>query len=114
MAGAGRLLGRSQALPPRLLEVSRVKDANQSDPCQAVVRSLEFHPSGQLLLTASLDKRICFFQVLQAPTRSMQQRINHLGNASVHQWVFALQASSQSMCKLWPADLPLVTKLHDA
>ena len=40
-----------------------MKDANQADPSSAVVRSVEFHPSGNLLLTASLDKRVRFFQV---------------------------------------------------
>ena len=60
---AGRLLGKDRNLPPRLLEVSRVKDANIADPSSAVVRSIEFHPSGQLLLTGSMDKKLRFFQV---------------------------------------------------
>jgi U3 small nucleolar RNA-associated protein 18 len=40
-----------------------MQDANQHDPCHAVVRSVEFHPNGQLLLTAGLDKKLRFFQV---------------------------------------------------
>ncbi|GAX80986.1 hypothetical protein CEUSTIGMA_g8421.t1 [Chlamydomonas eustigma] len=68
---AGWLLGNSRgsssrrvrALPAGRLETSRMKDANQQDPQEAVVRSCEFHPSGELLMTAGLDKRIRIFQV---------------------------------------------------
>lgn len=62
-AGAEPLLGRDRSLSAKVLEVSRVNDANEAEPSSAVVRSVEFHPSGQLLLTAGLDKRLRFFQV---------------------------------------------------
>ena len=39
-------------------------DANKAEPSASVVRSVEFHPNGQLLLTAGLDKRLRLFQVL--------------------------------------------------
>ena len=41
----------------------RCKDANQHDPSKAVVKSVHFHPSGELLLTAGLDKALRFFQI---------------------------------------------------
>ncbi len=62
LASAGPLLGRSGALPPGLLETSRLRDANAAEPSKAVVQSLEWHPDGQVLLTAGLDKRLRFFQ----------------------------------------------------
>ena len=61
--GASNLLTGNSRLPAGLLEVTRVKDANQQEPCQAVVQSVEFHPGGQLLMTAALDKHLRFFQV---------------------------------------------------
>lgn len=40
-----------------------MKDANIQEPSSAVVQSVDFHLTGQLLLTAGLDKRLRFFQV---------------------------------------------------
>lgn len=50
-------------LPQGTLEVTRVKDANIVEPSEAVVRSVEFHKNGQLLMTAGFDKKLRFFQV---------------------------------------------------
>lgn len=50
-------------LPQGLLELSRVKDANDVEPSEAVVQSVEFHRNGQLLMTAGFDKKLRFFQV---------------------------------------------------
>ena len=63
LSSAGTLLGCSRVLPPHMLEAVRVKDANQQDPSRAAVQSVEFHPLGQLLMTAGLDKRLRLFQV---------------------------------------------------
>ena len=70
---AGGLLGPTRMglrgrLPPGSLETSRMKDANQHDPHDSVVRSVEFHPGGQLLMTAGLDKRVRLFQVRTRPS----------------------------------------------
>jgi U3 small nucleolar RNA-associated protein 18 len=40
-----------------------VKDANIVEPSEAVVRSVEFHKNGQLLMTAGFDKKLRFFQI---------------------------------------------------
>ena len=57
----------SRRLPPNLLNVVRCPDANQSDPNNAVVQSVHFHPGSEpdrpLMLTAGLDKTLRFFQV---------------------------------------------------
>lgn len=69
MSGSGLLLGggvpgrRGGLLPPGLLELSRLRDANGASPSDAVVQALQFHPNGQLMLTAGLDKRLKLFQV---------------------------------------------------
>lgn len=60
---AGGLVARSSTLPPGLLEISRLKDANAASPSDAVVRAARFHPQGRLLMTAGLDKRLKFFKV---------------------------------------------------
>ena len=61
---AGGLLADSAVrLAPGLLETTRLRDGNQEEPCQSVVRSVEFHSNGQLLMTAGLDKRLRFFNV---------------------------------------------------
>jgi U3 small nucleolar RNA-associated protein 18 len=44
--------------------VTPLADANKAEPSASVVRSVEFHPNGRLLLTAGLDKRLRLFQVL--------------------------------------------------
>lgn len=63
LASAGPLLARGALLPAGLLEATRVRDANIAEPSPAVVQSVEFHPDGQVLMTAGLDKRLRFFQV---------------------------------------------------
>ncbi|EFJ30977.1 hypothetical protein SELMODRAFT_169308 [Selaginella moellendorffii] len=50
-------------LPQGLIEVSRLKDGNADEPSSAVVRSVEFHRNGQILMTAGFDKRLRFFQI---------------------------------------------------
>lgn len=67
LSGSGLLLGGGAAagglLAPGLIEMSRLRDANGSSPSQAVVQALQFHPNGQLMLTAGFDKRLKLFQV---------------------------------------------------
>jgi hypothetical protein len=43
--------------------MSRLRDANGSSLSDAVVQALQFHPNGQLMLTAGFDKRLKLFQV---------------------------------------------------
>lgn len=52
-----------ELLPQGSLEIVRMKDANQHAPSNAVVQSVQFHPNGQLMLTAGLDKTLRLFQV---------------------------------------------------
>lgn len=50
-------------LPQGSLEITRMKDANQHAPSGAAIQSVQFHPNGQLLLTAGLDKTMHLFQI---------------------------------------------------
>ena len=63
MQGADTLLGGGGVLPAGVIAIAPVTDANKAEPTGGVVRSLQFHPNGQLLLTAGLDKRLRLFQV---------------------------------------------------
>ena len=59
--GASNLLQGRAVLSAGLLEATRLKDANIQEPSKATVQSVEFHPAGQLLFTAGLDKSLRFF-----------------------------------------------------
>lgn len=69
---AGELILRNNAdlvvksklrLPPGLINVTRMRDANIEEPSNAVVHSVEFHRNAQILMTAGLDKKLRFFQI---------------------------------------------------
>lgn len=84
----GGLLGDGGLLAPGELETSRLRDANAADAAEAVVRCLEYHPNGQLLLTAGLDKRLRFFAV-DGDTNPLVQSL-FLEDLPVHTAAFAL------------------------
>jgi U3 small nucleolar RNA-associated protein 18 len=63
LLGGGAAGGRGGLLAPGALELSRLRDANGASPSDAVVQALQFHPNGQLMLTAGFDKRLKLFQV---------------------------------------------------
>ena len=50
-------------LPSGVLGLTRLRDANAADPSRATLRAVEFHPSGSVLMTASLDQKLRFFAV---------------------------------------------------
>jgi U3 small nucleolar RNA-associated protein 18 len=52
-----------QKIEPRKIAIGRMKDANVQAISKAVVQSVRFHPNGQLLLTASLDRHLHLFQI---------------------------------------------------
>ena len=54
---------RERRIPGGRLEVLRLEDANVAEPSNAVVRAVDFHPSGRLLLTGGMDKKLRVFQV---------------------------------------------------
>ncbi|CAM9367166.1 unnamed protein product [Ascophyllum nodosum] len=54
---------RGGVLEPGHLDIVRCKDANQHAPAKAVVRAVNFHPSGDILLVGGYDKTLRLFQV---------------------------------------------------
>ena len=63
----------SQRLPPTVLDVARVKDANQHGVSQSVVQSAEFHPSAPAMFTAGLDKTLRLFHVRQTKEKKRKK-----------------------------------------
>lgn len=63
---------RAGALPPGRLEVTRLRDANAAEAGDAVLRSLQFHTSGALLMTAGMDKTLRLFKVDGASNPKLQ------------------------------------------
>jgi U3 small nucleolar RNA-associated protein 18 len=70
LASTGRILSSraerahgAEVLTPGTIDIRRVANANREDPNAAVVRCVEFHPSGRLILTAGLDKTLRIFNV---------------------------------------------------
>lgn len=60
----GDLLVQSvESLPKGTIDLKRMKDANSIKRAQAVVRSVEFHPTASVLLTAGYHKTVDLFQV---------------------------------------------------
>eukprot|EP00456_Euglypha_rotunda_P082700 TRINITY_DN814_c0_g2_i3.p1 TRINITY_DN814_c0_g2~~TRINITY_DN814_c0_g2_i3.p1 ORF type:complete len:199 (+),score=36.26 TRINITY_DN814_c0_g2_i3:384-980(+) len=51
------------SLPQGTLGITRMKDANIAERAKSAISSLQFHPNGELLLTAGLDKSVRLFQV---------------------------------------------------
>ena len=67
LASTGGILGaaKSGLIPPSLLSVERLRDANQAAPAEGAVKAVAFHPSPHIpvLLTASADRRLRLFHV---------------------------------------------------
>lgn len=59
----GGVSGTARLLPQGKVEATRLRDANASEPSSAVIRSVQFHSNGSLLLTAGLDKTLRLFDV---------------------------------------------------
>lgn len=61
---AGGLLSDTPPrLPPQMLEVTRMKDANLQEPSTAVIKSLMFHPTAPVLLTGAMDHTVKLFHI---------------------------------------------------
>lgn len=53
----------STLLPASILDISRLRDANQQAPSQAAIQTLSFHPSLPLLLSAGFDRSLRIYNV---------------------------------------------------
>ncbi|KAK9312736.1 WD40-repeat-containing domain protein [Lipomyces starkeyi] len=54
---------KAKLLPSSILDISRLRDANQQAPSQAAVQTLSFHPSLPLLLSAGYDRTLRIYNV---------------------------------------------------
>lgn len=50
-------------LPPKTLDITRLKDANASHPSKSAVQSLSFHPLKPLLLTGGYDRTLRIYHI---------------------------------------------------
>mmetsp|Transcript_11405 Transcript_11405/g.17143 ORF Transcript_11405/g.17143 Transcript_11405/m.17143 type:complete len:498 (+) Transcript_11405:88-1581(+) len=57
------LIGHDADLPPNIIDVKRCTDANDKAPSQATIQAVKFHSSGEVVMTASMDKMLRFFRV---------------------------------------------------
>lgn len=62
---AGIMGRRPKGLQPGTLAIERLRDANISAPAEGAIKAIQFHPNTEvpLLLTASEDRRLRFFNV---------------------------------------------------
>ena len=61
---SGSLLApRGASLLPKVIEATRVKDANVTEPSASVLQAIEFHPKSLLMITAGFDKMLRVFDV---------------------------------------------------
>lgn len=59
----GDYLASSFDLSSDKLDVKKCTDANKEQPSRGKIKSVEFLERAQLMLTASMDSKLCFFQV---------------------------------------------------
>ncbi len=52
------------ALPKANIDMKVCTDANKEEPHQARLKSIEFHPSARVLMTAGLGQKLSLFQVI--------------------------------------------------
>lgn len=91
LASGGGLNSSNSKLAPGMIRVTRMKDANAAEPAKAVIESVEFHPNGQLLMTASLDKTLRFFQI--DGTRNPKIQSVHLSDLPIFRAAFASEGT---------------------
>jgi U3 small nucleolar RNA-associated protein 18 len=59
-------------LPASLLDVKRDPDGNEAERSKAVIQAVDFHPNGQIMLTAGFDKTLRFFRIDGARNPKLQ------------------------------------------
>ncbi|XP_025088805.1 U3 small nucleolar RNA-associated protein 18 homolog [Pomacea canaliculata] len=63
LTSTGTYLATSSALSSGALQIKRCRDANAEAPSKGRLSKVQFHPSAQVLMTASIDASLRFFQV---------------------------------------------------
>lgn len=81
LASTDGIMGhRRKTLQQGTLSIERLRDANISAPAEGAIKAIQFHPSTEtpLLLTASDDRRLRFFNVSGAFTLSTISRFDSI------------------------------------
>ncbi|KAM6904805.1 U3 small nucleolar RNA-associated protein 18 homolog [Xenentodon cancila] len=84
----GNFVASSESLPRGILRMKKCLNANSARPSEDRLTSVQFHPSAQVIMTASLDHSISLFQV-DGKTNPKIQSI-HLDRFPVHKAQFSL------------------------
>lgn len=71
----GNYVVSSDSLPSGILRMKRCLNANNSQPSDSKLTTVQFHPSAQVIMTAGLDQAISLFQV-DGKTNPKIQSIN--------------------------------------
>lgn len=83
-------------LPPNLLKVKRLKDANTLAPSKAVIQDVKFHQTLPILLTAGFDKTMRLFQADGQANNKLQSVF--LNDLPVRRAAFLPGTESVIMC----------------
>jgi U3 small nucleolar RNA-associated protein 18 len=54
---------RTSSLPKTIVDIKTCTDANKEEPHSARLKSVEFHPSARVMLTAGLNQKLTLFQI---------------------------------------------------
>ncbi|KAK9465916.1 WD40-repeat-containing domain protein [Lipomyces arxii] len=78
---------KSKLLPSSVLDIARLRDANQQAPSQSAVQTLSFHPRLPLLLSAGYDRTLRIYNVdgkVNALATSLHIRSSPIQTAQFH------------------------------
>ncbi|XP_071320771.1 U3 small nucleolar RNA-associated protein 18 homolog [Trachinotus anak] len=88
----GNFVASSDSLPSGVLRMKKCLHANSARPSEDRLTSVQFHPSAQVVMTASLDQSVSLFQV-DGKTNPKIQSI-HLERFPVHRAQFSLDGET--------------------
>ncbi|CAI4043681.1 hypothetical protein SKDZ_10G1420 [Saccharomyces kudriavzevii ZP591] len=91
----------SKLLPPRKLDILRLKDANASHASHSAIQSLSFHPSKPLLLTGGYDKTLRIYHI-DGKTNHLVTSL-HLVGSPIQTCTFYTTLSNQNEQKIFAA-----------
>ena len=57
------MVGHSMDLPPNIIDMKRCRDVNYAEPSDVTIQAVNFHSSGEVVLSAGFDKVLRFFRV---------------------------------------------------
>ncbi|XP_017309879.1 U3 small nucleolar RNA-associated protein 18 homolog [Ictalurus punctatus] len=95
----GNYVAASEALPKGIIKLKKCLNANNANPGQGLLTSVQFHTSAQVVLTAGLDHTISLFQV-DGKTNPKIQSI-HLEKFPVNKACFSADGEQVVATGMW-------------